>query len=230
MRSELAAVGITTPWGFLRAARNLVRTVWDPTNSEIQNGINALVYGALREAPPERVRELEREAPELAALFAEGYDPELSRERLARLPDGSLGREYLRFIETNRIDPLGSLLALKRPSNLLEYSFRRAYKLHDLLHVVLGCDASVQGEVQIVSWSLGQARRGAGRAPALALAVLIFHLALRRPEEVAAAVRLAAQWLERGRAARPYSSFRLEDWLELPVAQVRERVTAPCAP
>ena len=226
MRRELASVGITTPWGLLRAGRNLVRTVWDPTNAEVQQGINALVYGALREAGPERVRELEQESPELAALFAEGYDPDLSRAALARLPDGSLGREYLRFIDANRIDPLGNLLALKRPQNLVEYAFRRSYKLHDVLHVVLGCDASILGEVRIVSYSLGQARRGAGRAPALALAVLFFHLALRKPEQMDEAVRLAAEWLERGCAARPYATYRMEDWLERPVADVRSQVMA----
>lgn len=226
MWREMRAVGITTPWGFARGMRNLVKTVWDPTNAEVQQGINALVYGALRDAGPERVRELEQESPELVALFAEGYDPELVRAELARLPDGSLGREYLRFIDANGIDPLGNLLALKRPQNLVEYSFRRSYKLHDVLHVVLGCDASILGEVRIVSYSLGQARRGAGRAPALALAVLLFHLALRKPEQMAEAVRLAAEWLEHGRAARPYATFRMEDWLERPVAEVRALVTA----
>jgi ubiquinone biosynthesis protein Coq4 len=226
MRRELAAIGITTPWALLRGLRNFAKTVWDPTDADVRQGINGLVYGALREAGPERIRAIATEQPELAALFAEGYDPALEPARLERLPDGTLGREYLRFLRANRIDPLGELLAMKRPANLAQYVFRRSYKLHDVLHVVLGCDASVLGEVRIVSYSLGQARGTPGRAPALALAVLFLHLALRKPGDLPEAVRLAAEWLGRGERARFYATFRLEDWMERPVEEVRTLVMA----
>lgn len=227
MRAELSAIGIRGPWSALLVARNFVRTVWDPTRSDVQHGIRSLVYGALRDLPPERVAALERE-PALAALYAEGYDPQLDPARLEALPDGSLGREYARFLAANRIDPLGTLLAMDAPRNLAQYLFRRAYKLHDLMHVALGCDATVLGEVQIVAYSLGQSReRAAGRAPGLALAVLFLHLALRRPEALREAVRLAHTWLERGERARPHVAIRLEDHLAEPVERVREMVLAP---
>ena len=47
MRGELAALGLTSSWKVLLAARNFVRTVWDPTRSDVQHGINTLVYEAL---------------------------------------------------------------------------------------------------------------------------------------------------------------------------------------
>src|SRR5262249_30987766 len=162
-----------------------------------QHGINALVYEALANAPPGREEQVARESPDLAALFRAGYDPALEPARLAALPDGTLGREYARFIRANQIDPLGNLLALSRPKNLLEYQFWRAYKLHDVLHVVLGCDATALGEVPIVAFSLGQARSGAVRAPAMALCVLLLHMALRRTDQFQTAVRLAAEWMRR---------------------------------
>jgi len=224
MRRELASLGLTNPWRAVRALRNLVRTVWDPTRSDIQHGINTLVYEALAQAKPGRAAELEREDPALAALYREGYDPALEPESLERLPDGTLGREYARFVRENQIDPLGNLLSLRDPKNLLEYQFRRAYKLHDVMHVVLGCDATALGEVPIVAYSLGQARSGAGRAPAMALAVLMLHLALRKPEQVPPAVRLAGEWMKRGEATPGYASHRLEDWMARPVAEVRELV------
>ena len=158
MLAALRELGLRSPLAVWRAARNFALTVWDPTRSDIQHGINTFVYRGLREAPADHVRELETAQPALVALFREGYDPALASERLLRLPDGTLGREYARFLRDNRIDPLATLLALERPQTTLEYLFRRAYKLHDLMHVVLGADASVLGEVRIVSYTLGQAQ------------------------------------------------------------------------
>jgi ubiquinone biosynthesis protein COQ4 len=224
MLGEFRKFGVTSPWATVQALRNFALTVWDPTRSDVKRGVNTLVYGALRQAGPERIESIRRETPVLAELFAEGYDPELDVARLARLPDGTLGREYARFIADNGIDPLGDLLALGRPTNLAEYTFRRAYKLHDLMHVVLGCDASVLGEVRIVSYSVGQRRRNDGVAAGLALAVLFLHLALRRPGEFAEAVHLADEWLRLGERSQPYTTFRLEDLVERPAAEVRELV------
>jgi ubiquinone biosynthesis protein Coq4 len=229
LRGELAALGLANPWRALVAARNFVRTVWDPTRADIQHGINSLVYEALANAPPGRVAEVERQNPALAALFREGYDPALECSALERLPDGTLGREYARFIRENQIDPLGNLLALSRPKNLLEYQFWRAYKLHDVLHVVLGCDATVLGEVPIVAYSLGQARATGIRAPALALVVLLLHMALRNTDQFQPAIRLAAEWMRRGEETQSYSSHRLEDWMDRPVEAVREVVLARAA-
>jgi len=227
MRSELRSLGLTSPWKIWLAVKNFAKTVWDPTRSDIQHGINSLVYEALANAPPGRESELARENPELAVLFAEGYDPTLEPERLVALPDGTLGREYARFIRANQIDPLGNLLALSRPKSLLEYQFWRAYKLHDVLHVVLGCDATALGEVPIVAYSLGQARSTAVRAPAMALCVLLLHMALRRTDQFQTAVRLSAEWMRRGGETRGYATHRLEDWMERPVADVRALVLAP---
>ena len=226
IRTELRSLGLTNPWKVWLAIQNFAKTVWDPTRSDIAHGVNALVYEALANAPPGSEAALSRTHPELAALFAEGYDPRLEPARLEALPDGTLGREYARFIRANAIDPLGNLLALPRPKNLLEYQFWRAYKLHDVLHVVLGCDATALGEVPIVAYSLGQARSTGVRAPALALCVLLLHMALRRTDQFQDAVRLAAEWMRRGENTRGYATHRLEDWMDRPVAEVRSLVLA----
>ncbi|MGH7857757.1 MAG: Coq4 family protein [Candidatus Binatia bacterium] len=226
MLQEMKAVGVTTPWAALRSARNFVLTVWDPTRSDIRQGVNALLYGALRNPSPERIRKLAGGEPALVELHEGAYDPELDLERLEALSEGSLGREYARFIRENGIDPLGDLLELARPTNLLEYAFRRAYKLHDLMHVVLGCDASVLGEVRIVSYSVGQSRDEDGRAADLALAVLLLHLTLRKPREFKEAIRLAGEWMRLGADTRLHVTFRLEDLLERPVGEVRDMVLA----
>lgn len=224
MLDELKAFGISNPWVALQSVRNFALTVWDPTRSDIRQGVNALLYGALRNPSEERIRKLSEREPGLAALFAERYDPEIGIERLERFPDGTLGREYARFMRDNKIDPLGDLLEVPAPANVIEYTFRRAYKLHDVMHVVLGCDTSILGEVRIVSFSVGQRFADDGAAADLALAVLFLHLALRKPGEFKEAIRLAQEWMALGERSKFYATFRLEDLMERPVPEVREHV------
>jgi ubiquinone biosynthesis protein COQ4 len=222
MRKQLRELGIRNPLVALRALRNFVITIWDPTRSDIQDGINTLVYRGLREAPEEQIRALEAASPEITAMFRERYDPDVTPERLARMPDGTLGREYARFIQGNGITPLKTLLAMGEPTTVLEYMVRRAYKLHDLMHVVLGADASVLGEVRIVSYTIGQTRNRNARAPAMALAVLFMNIGLRRPHEMREAIRLASDWLGVGERSLWHVTHRVEDYLEKPVVEVRQ--------
>jgi ubiquinone biosynthesis protein Coq4 len=132
----------------------------------------------------------------------------------------------VRFVRANDIHPLETLLALGTPSTTLDYLFRRAYKLHDLMHVVLGADASVLGEVRIVSYSLGRrtSRHSRVRAPAMALAVLFMNIGLRRPHEIRPAVRLADTWMKLGERSPWHVTFRVEDWLERPLEEVRAQM------
>lgn len=227
MLQALDELGLRNPVVIWRTMVNFVKTIWDPTRSDVGQGINQLVYRGLQDASPDDERKLAQARPELAELFRAGYDPELDPARLATLRDGTLGREWLRFVTDNDIRPLETLLALGRPRNLLEYQFRRAYKLHDLMHVVLGADASVLGEVRIVAYSLGQSPGRDGgrmRAPAMALAVLVMNTGLRRPQEMRDAVRLAATWLEVGERSPWHVAFRLEDWLDRPLGEIREHL------
>jgi ubiquinone biosynthesis protein COQ4 len=194
--------------------KNLTRTIWNPANSDVREGVEMLVARALARGGSV--------SPELEALFREGYNPHLDTDALAALPDGTLGREYARFIRTNNIVPLGEMIEAR--GNALAYTLYRSYKLHDVMHVVLGCDASVLGEVRIVAFSLGQAPAEHGYAAKLALVVLLAHLALRAPSQLPQAMRLARVWQELGARTPPYATFKLEDLMTRPVAEVRALV------
>ena len=78
--------GGTGPVAAIRGICNLARTIWDPTRSDVQRGINTLVADALADATPERIAEFERAQPEVAALFAERYDPDVDPASSARSP------------------------------------------------------------------------------------------------------------------------------------------------
>lgn len=227
----LGDFGIAGPSAILRSLRNFVVTTWDPANSDIRGGINTLIGGALRNPSPEAIENAKRRSPTCAALFEERFDPKLDVDRLLALPEGTLGRTYARFVRDNGIDPLGDLVEWGKPTNVLQYTMLRAYKLHDVLHVVLDCPATPLGEVPIVAFSVGQADAGsianqakATNAPALALAIVLLHIALRRPQEFAEACRLTGEWVRIGARCRPYAEFRFEEMMDEPVEVVRERV------
>jgi ubiquinone biosynthesis protein Coq4 len=203
--------------------RNLATTIYDPRRADIRGGVDTLVRAAVRTATPQRLRELRGREPALAALHDAGYCPALDIDDLARLPRDTLGHHYAAFVRANGIDPLRDLIELT-PSNLLEYTICRAYKLHDLMHVILGADTSVLGEVRIVAYSIGQARGEGGEAAELALAVLLLHLALRAPRSLPTALRLARQWRRVGAACRWHVALPLEDFVARPLADVRALV------
>jgi hypothetical protein len=84
----------------------------------------------------------------------------------------------------------------------------------------------------IVSYSLGQVARNPGndgRAPALALAVLLMHIALRRPTEFRESIRLAYEWMQLGERSRAHVPLRIEEHLGSQIASVRELVLASAA-
>jgi ubiquinone biosynthesis protein Coq4 len=226
---ETRFLSLRHPLRSLAVLRNFARTVKDPTRSDIQAGINRLIRDALADATPEEERSARAERPEIAALWDERYDPPLDRAALEALPTGTLGREYARFIRDNRIDPLGTLVELGPPRSFLEYAMIRGYKLHDVLHVILGCDASVMGEVRIVAYSLGQGLGARPRAPAAALSVLFLHLTLVDPARLREAVDLAHRWMHLGMRAPGHTGLRIEDWLADPVEEVRARALGPAA-
>lgn len=227
---RLRDFGVRSPWSLVKTIKNFAVTTWDPSKSDIRAGINHLIEGALRDPNPELIEAARERSPQCAALWDQRYDPPLDLDRLATLPDGTLGREYARFVRDNGIEPLGSLVAWGAPKNLLQYTMLRAYKLHDVLHVVLGCPATPLGEVPIVAFSLGQSQQGDGartaNAPALALAVVLLHIALRRTHEFAEAIRLSADWMRIGERTPSYAGFRLEDMMDQRVEDVRQHLLA----
>lgn len=224
MDSSVAAFSLRHPSQTVRTLRNFCLTVWDPSRSDIDHGVNALVFSATRSPRASESMQQRSVLPQVAKLYDAGYDPPLDLARLEQLADGTLGREYVRFVRTNRITPLLDLLRLGAPRNFTEYFVRRAYKLHDVLHVVLGCDATVLGEVRIVSFSLGQKKADRARAAELALLVLFLNLLIKRPWQLVRAAGLARRWYRMGRGVPHYAGAQLEDWMDVPVEQVRARI------
>ncbi|XP_010085238.1 PREDICTED: ubiquinone biosynthesis protein COQ4 homolog, mitochondrial-like, partial [Pterocles gutturalis] len=57
---------------------------------------------------------------------------------LRGLPDGSLGREYVRFLEDNKVSPDTRMPAKFVDDEELAYVIQRYREVHDLMHTLLG--------------------------------------------------------------------------------------------
>src|SRR5579884_1507419 len=149
-------------WGL--AAKSLVGLAWDTRRTDhVFTIISALtgdsferVFRAFRRTP--HGQRLLRERPSLAAILSD-------RERLAAMPDGSLGREYLAFMDRAKISTEGLMAAQQAridPNAGLEPDADRMYvgdrlrDMHDLWHVLTGYGADDTGEIANLWFSVGQ--------------------------------------------------------------------------
>ncbi|XP_028340849.1 ubiquinone biosynthesis protein COQ4 homolog, mitochondrial isoform X1 [Physeter macrocephalus] len=117
------------------------------------------------------LRDQMRRDPEGAQILQERPRISLSTldlGKLRSLPEGSLGREYLRFLDVNRVSPDTRAPTRFVDDEELAYVIQRYREVHDMLHTLLGMPTNILGECQPApcpvhpewGWGMG----GAGRA------------------------------------------------------------------
>lgn len=208
-----------------RGWRALRRLIADPERTEQVFELIQAMSGRSRERA---FRRFGRQ-PEGRALLAER--PSLlevlcDRERLRKLPEGSLGRAYLEFMEQDKLSA-GALLEASQKINAQgqrvvdpdqRWFSERLRDAHDLWHVLTGYGRDNAGEAAVLAFSYAQTRtRGIG--------LIVLVAAWRGPKDWSCHWQrylLRAGW--RGLRARPLSSARWEDLLGQPLAEVRRRL------
>jgi ubiquinone biosynthesis protein COQ4 len=144
--------------------------------------------------------------------------PRVDLEALARLPDGTFGREYARFLAANRLHPIVPTDRVDREL-ITRNAFTVRYAIiHDMVHVITGFDTSWPGEAGV--WAFIGAQRYSTTfriASIMALVVAPFRTPLR--------VREAWRCWQRGRAmgrrARLVLTERLEERFEQRLSELR---------
>lgn len=99
-----------------------------------------------------RLRDRMKRDPEGYSILMERPRIRLSSLDLSRmktLPDGTLGREYLRFLQDNRVTPDSRADVKFVDSEELAYVMQRYREVHDLLHTLLGMPTNMLGEVAV---------------------------------------------------------------------------------
>jgi ubiquinone biosynthesis protein COQ4 len=138
---------------------------------------------------------------------------------LRALPDGTLGREYTRFLDDNRITPD----VFKSPEigdPRVAYVMQRIRQTHDLWHVLTGYGPDVIGEILLQAFTYAQLRVPS----ALALTLVGWARFGRKQPRFAAHMRDAYR---RGRATAPLAMFMWEDHWAEQVVGLRERLACP---
>jgi ubiquinone biosynthesis protein COQ4 len=146
-------------------------------------------------------------------------------DALERLPDGTLGREYVRFLRDNGITPEPFEQAPEVGDDRAAYVMLRLRQSHDLWHVITGYAPDVRGEILLQGFTYAQTH-----APS-ALVIAAFGW-LRYGLFGSAGPRLLTALVRayrRGRAARTFPTFRWEDEWATPVAELRDRLACPAA-
>ncbi len=151
----------TTRYDLKRALPALRKLIANPDDlPQVFTLIDALQGSALARfrAGFERTeggRALLRDEPELAPLLAD-------REALRRLPEGSLGRAYLAFVEAEGISAQGIIDASvagageSDESDPDRFIYDRLRDTHDLWHAVTGYQGDVLGELALLGFILAQ--------------------------------------------------------------------------
>jgi ubiquinone biosynthesis protein COQ4 len=164
----------------------------------------------------ERGQRLLAERPDLLAALTD-------RERLRALPEGTLGREYLRFAEREQIFPEGiDEMMTKVQAEICDpdvtYVRARGRSLHDLLHVLTGYGRDPAGEIALLAFSAVQA--GARSLDWLSL-LGCFKALVRGRTEI---LRLRRHGRRRAREAPWMLEQPWESLLDRPIDEVRRQL------
>jgi ubiquinone biosynthesis protein COQ4 len=202
----------------LQAARALVENPDDTskvfTILEALGGRTAERVARRFAADPTGARLL-REQPDIVPLLAD-------RETLRRMPEGSLARAYLDFVESEGITADG-LVAASKEGHQKDRKYppeqawvrKRLRDTHDLWHATNGYKGDVLGEIAQLAFILPQTRN-----PALALIILAALLRYRSR----ASFSLITAGFRRGLRAQWLPAQDWESLLALPVDEVRRRL------
>jgi len=148
------------------------------------------------------------------------------REALRQLPERSLGREYLAFVERAGITAEGLVAASEQGAPELHllgeseaHYARRLRDMHDLWHVVCGFSTQPFGEVCVVAFSYAQTRN-----LGLAAIALIGALKIARESGDRSVLRAAWQAYRIGRRAAWFPGQDWEGLLAKPIDEVRSEL------
>ncbi|WP_158501851.1 Coq4 family protein [Vitiosangium sp. GDMCC 1.1324] len=148
------------------------------------------------------------------------------RAALARLPEGSLGRAYLDFVERENISAQGIRDAAAKGATLdktlpapLDWVHARMRDTHDLWHAATGYHGDVLGETALLAFSLAQTKN-----PAIGLIVGIGLVKTSGASDAQMARATILDGFRRGWKAAWLPSVDWESLLALPVEEVRRRL------
>ena len=149
------------------------------------------------------------------------------RAALAKLPEGSLGRAYLAFVERENISAQGireaAAQGMERASSMpppLDWTYARLRDTHDLWHAATGYSGDLLGETALLAFIFAQMGN-----PAIGLILAIgISQTFTAPQRGAADRRTILDGFRRGLTAKWLPAQDWESLLALPLGEVRRKL------
>ena len=145
-------------------------------------------------------------------------------QKLAALPEGTLGHAYAKFMLSHGLTPNvfdGPPEDVRNP--YAAYVIQRMRQTHDLWHVVTNCETDPSGEIALQAFTFAQVK-----APSSAILAIMGTLRSMRYSRDVWRDALDLYW--RGRNAQPLVLFPWEDHWTTPLADVRRMLGLPANP
>ena len=151
--------------------------------------------------------------------------PRLNRDTvdfdaLAKLPDGTLGREYVRFLRDNKITPDAFHNDPTFHDDRAIFMAARMRQTHDLWHVITGFLPDVHGEIVLQAFTYGQT--GAPSAWLISVLGVLRYGKLKR-----AFIRECVTAYRQGKAAPFFGAVYWEKRWARPVREIRAELGLP---
>ena len=164
------------------------------------------------------------------AALADRYEPGPHDLReLASLAPGTLGYVYGNHMLENNLSP-DFYQSIETTSDAA-WIRNRLYQTHDIVHVLCGYTTSVLDETGVTGFYFGQQDRYHGASGGLLMqhsmiqqGAIFLHAGVYDPEDGRLQFRAFIDGYNRGYAAKPFLSFRLEEMFGLPIDEVRQRI------
>jgi len=163
--------------------------------------------------------------PQADAMLKDRYlSPVPDVEELGSLPDGTLGREFVRYLVDNDLDANllreSAFIPAHRARGEDEgYLAARGFQLHDLFHVLTGYDTTPLGEVRVVSFTVAQTP---APYPAMIIATRPLQMVLYKPELLPVVMDAITEGWALGRRAKPLMGVHWEEYWESPLSDLRQ--------
>jgi ubiquinone biosynthesis protein COQ4 len=164
--------------------------------------------------------------PGMAAMMNERY---LAKEMidlnaLAKLPDGTLGREFARFMLERNLK-VDFYPPYNDPNNDdAAYVRKRCPQTHDIWHLVIGVGTEQLGEMKVSAFYVAQIRSPFN---ALFIGIGLFVALFKKPEMLEKYFEAVSEGWALGKAAKPLFAMKWEYLWDRPLVEIRRELNLP---
>lgn len=161
-------------------------------------------------------------SPKMEAAVADlaGYLPDIDMDALRQMPDGTLGREFTRYMDAEKLDPFqisDDLEEVKKRNTF----YVRYFATHDFIHTILDMDASPAGEVGVLAFVV---RQGYKSSQWLVLAGMVLGYPIIKPRQFFDYFKNLAFGWRKGREYGFCLNYKFEERWDWPLEKVREEL------